>query len=159
MTNNRIFVPTTRRAIDRFVNARVYSSASKSSSPVPIHTRSTGAKPGSLRYPCVEDVLDGAAVQAHVHDVFVILKHRGRTARFRLFFKRHVRLPKSKSAHIRGDLVVMRVGSKNDDSVVNMRAGDRQSADFIVKKMAKAIRDFQSEERILIPLHLEFVRN
>ncbi|KAF8173040.1 hypothetical protein K438DRAFT_1981228 [Mycena galopus ATCC 62051] len=140
MTNNRIFVPTTRRAIDRFVNARVYSSASKSSSPVPIHIRSTGAKPGSLRYPCVEDVLDGAAVQAHVHD-------------------RHVRLPKSKSAHIRGDLVVMRVGSKNDDSVVNMRAGDRQSADFIVKKMAKAIRDFQSKERILIPLHLEFVRN
>ncbi|KAF8143419.1 hypothetical protein K438DRAFT_1505343, partial [Mycena galopus ATCC 62051] len=75
------------------VNARVYSSANKLSSPVPIHIRSTGAKPGSLRYPCVEDVLDGAAVQAHVHDVFVILKHRGRTARFRLFFKRHVRLP------------------------------------------------------------------
>jgi hypothetical protein len=82
----------------------------------------------------VEGVLDCGAVQAHTHDVDIVLKHGRRTTRLQAFFKRHVRLPANSNVDIRGDMLIMRVAGQNKDSVVNMRAGDQRLADYVAQK-------------------------
>ncbi|KAJ7500681.1 hypothetical protein B0H11DRAFT_1628449, partial [Mycena galericulata] len=73
--------------------SRLYSTSESSPISVPVHARCVSSNPQDLRFPCVESILDGSAIQAHIHDIRVVLKHGRRTTHFRAFFKRHVRLP------------------------------------------------------------------
>ncbi|KAJ7833896.1 hypothetical protein B0H13DRAFT_1552846, partial [Mycena leptocephala] len=75
------------------LRARLYSASTTSATTIHVHTRSQSTDPQDLRFPIVEGVLDCGAVQAHMHDVDIVLKHGRRTTRLRAFFKRHVRLP------------------------------------------------------------------
>jgi hypothetical protein len=58
--------------------------------------------------------------------------------RFRIFFKRHRKLPDNRSlphgVHFRGDIVIMRTGALNQLSVVNMRGRDTVVSDYMVKR-------------------------
>lgn len=77
------------------------------------------------------------SLQPYVHDVVVYVHHQAAdglstTSKFQVFFKRHVHLPHNEELDLKGDVVVMRVASRNQLSVVNMRRSDTKIADFIV---------------------------
>ncbi|KAJ3765167.1 hypothetical protein FB446DRAFT_833096 [Lentinula raphanica] len=74
-----------------------------------------------IRVPLVESRFVGwDDTQAHIHDIDVMY----RRCRYRVFFQRHQYLPTNGFLGIQGDLIVMRVGSKNTENVVNARKGD-----------------------------------
>ncbi|KAJ3825930.1 hypothetical protein F5880DRAFT_1610691 [Lentinula raphanica] len=74
-----------------------------------------------IRLPLVESGFEGwPAPQAYIHDIDVIY----RRCRYRVFFQRHKKLRRNPVLRIAGDLVVMRVGSRNIQNVVNPRARD-----------------------------------
>ncbi|KAJ7207283.1 hypothetical protein B0H12DRAFT_1243168 [Mycena haematopus] len=162
MPNSRQFVPyhtpKTFKTVDRFLRSRLYPTWSSSPSTVTVHTRCRSVDPQDTRFACVESVLDGAGVQPHVHDVCIILKHGRRTTHFRAFFKRHVHLPHNTYLNIKGDLLIMRVASANQNSVVNMRPGDQRLADFVARKMSEKIVEFQTPQRTRLPVQLKLVR-
>lgn len=53
---------------------------------------------------------------------------------FHVFFKRHKRLTLNEHRNIQGDVAIMRVSQKCVDSVVNLRRGDVQLADFLLER-------------------------
>lgn len=81
--------------------------------------------------------MDDAGIQPFVHDTAVIVGQGGREkAFFRIFYKRHVRLPLNDALPglgVQGDILVMRVGARNSQAIVNMRSGDAALADLIVR--------------------------
>ncbi|KAJ7635922.1 hypothetical protein B0H17DRAFT_1217191 [Mycena rosella] len=148
---------TAAQTSDIFLRSLLYP-ASVTPAFISAHTRCRGSDPQALRYPCVESVLDCAAFQPHVHDLYVTVKHGRHTSRFRLFFKRHIRLPDNPNVGIRGDLLIMRVASRNEASVVNMRLSDRKLVDYVVKNIAPTIYRFQGRQRIRLPSRLQVVK-
>lgn len=75
----------------------------------------------ALRMPLVEHrFAKWPSPQPYVHDCDVVFHG----LRFRLFFQRHKLLPKNSAFNFKGDLVIMRLGKKNPENVVNLRAGD-----------------------------------
>lgn len=76
--------------------------------------------------------MGGSRTQPHVHDVVVSVANGPYSAKFRVFFKRHQNLPHNGVLNLRGDVVVMRVGSKDPDSVVNLRSSDSRAMDFAI---------------------------
>lgn len=77
--------------------------------------------------------MSGSPLQPHVHDIYVRVS-RPRPILFRVFFKRHVMLPRNVKFNLQGDIIVMRVASRNRQSVVNLRTSDRHIADAVVRK-------------------------
>lgn len=102
------------------------------------------SNPQSIRYPCVESVMDGALLQAHVHDIYVRVLRQSRSILFRVFFKRHAMLPRDPNLNLQGDIVIMRVASRNKQSVVNMRSSDRHLADDVLRQCASRLALFVS---------------
>jgi hypothetical protein len=85
----------------------------------------------SPRIPMVEYCLQMWPLpQPYIHDCTVV--YRG--SRFRIFFRRHKRLPKNPSLNVNGDLIIMRLGQKNLEKVVNLRAGDTKLARQIARR-------------------------
>ncbi|KAJ7087577.1 hypothetical protein B0H15DRAFT_781268, partial [Mycena belliarum] len=115
------------------LRSRLYSTVSAAPTFTAVFTRSR-TNPNGLRFPCVESIFNHFGLQPYIHDIEVELKHGRRTSIFRAFFKRHVRLPPNPTVAIKGDLLLMRVGSRNENLVVNLRKGDRQLADYIAKQ-------------------------
>ncbi|KAJ7037647.1 hypothetical protein C8F04DRAFT_1256866 [Mycena alexandri] len=146
MGNNRSFIPTSRPSKNSFLRARLYSTTRPSPSHILVHTRSF-RKPKLPRFPCVESIMGGARTQAHVHDVFVSIINGQYRATFRLFFKRHQLLPQNGVLDLRGDIVVMRMGSQDRASVVNLRSSDSRAVDFLVAQMLPHLRAFQGPQR------------
>ncbi|KAJ7120070.1 hypothetical protein C8R44DRAFT_877545 [Mycena epipterygia] len=132
---------------DIFLRARVYCAGSPSPAFTSIHTRALSADPQATRFPCVESVMNDYGFQPHVHDIDVELRHGRSITRFRVFFKRHVRLPQNGYAPIMGDIVIMRVSTSNLNSVVNMRSTDRSLSDFVLRRVAHIISSFQGPQR------------
>ncbi|KAJ7807508.1 hypothetical protein B0H14DRAFT_3483164 [Mycena olivaceomarginata] len=155
MPNTCKFLAATPTNLDTFVTARLYPASRKAPMAVQVHTHCSAPNPQLLRFACVESVLDDSAVQSHVHDIAVTVRDGPNTSHFRVFFKRHVLLPASKSLRIQGDLLVMRVASRNEHSVVNMRAGDCRLSAFVTRKIAKHIRKFQKPQRARMPRHVK----
>jgi hypothetical protein len=92
-------------------------------------------------YPFAESVLASPKLQPYVHDLEATVVERRNTYRYRVFFKRHCRLSINLSLYglnpesrLRGDVVVMRVGSKGDGALVNMRERDTVISDYLVAK-------------------------
>jgi hypothetical protein len=91
------------------------------------------------RYPIPESVLNDAIVQPYIHDYLVHIREGTHIYRYRIFFKRHCRLPVNFSMaptpHIfRGDALVMRVGACDCHPVMNMRDRDTILSDFAIIK-------------------------
>lgn len=82
--------------------------------------------------------MEGSSLQPHIHDVYVRVS-RPRPILFRVFFKRHVLLPHNPKLDLRGDVVVMRVASRNRQSVVNLRTSDRRIADAVLREYASVL--------------------
>ncbi|KAJ3820008.1 hypothetical protein F5880DRAFT_1615953 [Lentinula raphanica] len=97
-----------------------------------------------IRVPLVESVFEGWPVpQSYIHDIDVIY----RQCRYRVFFQRHKSLRRNPVLRIRGDFVVMRVGSTNTENVVNPRAGDSVRIRTLSKRFAPHLARFQSGAR------------
>jgi hypothetical protein len=77
--------------------------------------------------------MDGSPFQPYVHDVYVHISYP-RPMLFRVFFKRHVMLPHNAELDLQGDIIIMRVASRNRHSVVNLRTPDRRVADAVIQK-------------------------
>jgi hypothetical protein len=122
------------QTIDCVLQARIYLATKATPSSVKIHTRSLTTNPQLDRSPSVESILEYSQLQPYVHDVLITVRHGSTRSHFRAFLKRHKRLPTNTTLGIQGDLVIMRVASKNLQSVVNMRSSDSKLADFVVKK-------------------------
>jgi hypothetical protein len=97
-----------------------------------VYVRSASIDPQDARYPCVEGILDGSLIQSHVHDFFLCINIKNRRTLFRVFFKRHQNLPLNHFLNIQGDLLVMRVASRNHESIVNLRPSDAHALDRIL---------------------------
>jgi hypothetical protein len=121
------------------IRSRLYSSQRCKPILVKVPTRCTyPARQGGPRFPFAESVLSGSEIQSYVHDCIVTVYERQQTHRFRVFFKRHQKLPANQSLpngmSFRGDIVIMRVGALNQLSVVNMRGRDTVISDYMVKR-------------------------
>ncbi|KAJ6608085.1 hypothetical protein B0H10DRAFT_2227214 [Mycena sp. CBHHK59/15] len=121
----------------KFLKARLYS-AYRPATFHSVHVLCESSDPQGRRFPCVESLMNGDHIQPYIHDVSVMVMHQpdGRrdrcvTSVFRVFYKRHVNLPHNARLDVQGDVAIMRVASKNRQSVVNMRASDRELYDFI----------------------------
>ena len=92
-----------------------------------------------VHYPCVESVMHFASIQPFVHDLRVHVIHRPVPGArpvfsvFKCFYKRHKRLPLNSDLNVQGDLVIMRVATKNLRSVIDMEESDREVADFVAE--------------------------
>jgi hypothetical protein len=83
---------------------------------------------------------DGA-IQPHIHDCIVNVQEGQHTYRYRVFFKRHRRLRFNWSLPLRagrdtlrGDIVVMRMGTLHPRPVINMRARDSAISDYMIPR-------------------------
>ncbi|KAJ6623318.1 hypothetical protein B0H10DRAFT_1944037 [Mycena sp. CBHHK59/15] len=101
--------------------------------------------------------MNGDRIQPYVHDVSVMVMHQpdGRcdccvTSVFRVFYKHHVNLPHNARLNVQDDVAIMRVASKNKQSMVNMRASDRELCDFIAVMIAPKLRAFQGPRRMCL---------
>ncbi|KAG6864183.1 hypothetical protein C0991_011758 [Blastosporella zonata] len=133
MVNQRKFIELSRTSKSALLKSRLYAARACSPRNTPIHVR-WGEAPYDARYPSVEGVLDDILLQSHVHDFFLSTTIKCRRSLFRVFFKRHKHLPYNASLDIQGDLVVMRVASRNRDSFVNLRSTDMHVLDRSLKK-------------------------
>ena len=132
LDNESIYCPDDMQSSDMFLCCRLYQPMSPKN--VTVHTRCASPNPQSPHYPCVERALDYPKVQSHVHDVYVAVKHGRIITPFRVFFKRHTMLPLSGYLGVHGDVLIMRVASRNNASVVNMRSTDGRLADYVAEK-------------------------
>lgn len=80
--------------------------------------------------------MDGALIQNYVHDFFLRVVIKRRSTLFRVFVKRHKNLPFNPFLGIQGDVLVMRVASRNRDSLVNLRASDMRILDRLLTRYA-----------------------
>jgi hypothetical protein len=90
---------------------------------------------GITRFPSVEGVFSGLRLQPFIHDVNVVVYKRNIRHTFRVFCKNHQRLPVNTSVRgtqWHGDIVVMRLGQRGANLVVNMRGGDKELVNFLV---------------------------
>jgi hypothetical protein len=98
---------------------------------ISIGTVSLKAQKTSPRRPMVEYRFQRWPLpQPYIHDCTVV--YHGE--RFRIFFQRHCWLPKNPSLNVNGDLVIVRLGKKNPDDVVNLRVGDTKIARQIAQR-------------------------
>ncbi|KAG6849547.1 hypothetical protein H0H93_007562 [Arthromyces matolae] len=113
-----------------FLRSRLYSTNNLKPSLISIHTRTSSTDPKTTRYPSVEPFLSNFRLQPYVHDTLLFIRRGSYAAHFRVYFKRHKYL--SKNRHIdtvRGDVLIMKVSSKNAESLVNMRSFDAMMVD------------------------------
>jgi hypothetical protein len=124
------------RAIE--LTGRFYRHDMRYPSPIRVCTK----RKGSLRFPVLEGHLESGRAPRCIHDVLIIVHDRRtrETFKFAYFFCRGKRLPRNTSLSrqarrlVLGDVIVMRVGSRIDAQVVNMRGDDRLLADWFVPK-------------------------
>ncbi|KAJ3714403.1 hypothetical protein C8R42DRAFT_726406 [Lentinula raphanica] len=140
-------MPRTRKSLPHASTAfqvkGFHISALNTTTPANIFTLSTRPPrcQGVICVPLVESVFEGWPVpQSYIHDIDVIY----RRSWYRIFFQRHKSLRRNPVLRIRGDLVVMRVGSMNTDNVVNPRAGDSVHIRALSKRFAPHLTRFQS---------------
>ncbi|KAJ7027148.1 hypothetical protein C8F04DRAFT_1267290 [Mycena alexandri] len=146
-----MLIKMTYKAFLKQITARLYS-AHQPAALVPVPSRCSSTNPQDARLPFVETVMGQSSVQPCIHNVLVLVHHKGADGRsaiskFRIFFKRHVRLPYNWRLDLQGDIVVMRIASRSQSSVVNLRRSDNRIADFIVASLAEKLRVFQGPKR------------
>ena len=82
----------------------------------------------------MKSIMEGATTQSYIHDCLIRMGDRRAGHAFHIFFKRHRFLPHSSCLDVRGDILVMRVGKHNANTVVNMCSRDTVVADFVAEK-------------------------
>ncbi|KAK6988826.1 hypothetical protein R3P38DRAFT_2572887 [Favolaschia claudopus] len=132
------------KAIEFTLQALSFSTSSASARRVQIATRSRDTQPQSNRFACVEFNMGHSHFQSHIHDILVNLKHGRFRSRFRIFLKRHIRLPANAVFDVKGDIIVMRVASENSNSLVHLRSSDAPLIRFIMRKCVPSLLFFAS---------------
>ena len=132
--NIRIHLDDRPKTVNRNLQSRLYASSHTKARPVGVMTRCAG----QLRFPFVESVVGNTPVQPYVHDCVVTVIDGRRTHCYVVFFKRHRALPSNALISrlcypftFRGDIVVMRIGSRHGH-VVNMRPGDAVMTNLVI---------------------------
>ncbi|KAJ7016782.1 hypothetical protein C8F04DRAFT_1280643 [Mycena alexandri] len=111
------------------------------------------------RRPLVEAHFSDEARQAFIHDFLVQLKHGRKVSRFCVFLKRGKALsPNAHTNIVAGDVIIMRVGQKDPETLVNMRPTDRAMVDYVFAACLHRIFRFQGPQRTLLPKELIIVR-
>lgn len=110
---------------------RVSSSNNTMAMNVTVVSSSPPRKHDGIRLPFVDYGFEGwPCKQPYIHDCDIIHNRE----RFRIFFQRHRHLAWNTTLAIHGDLVIMQVGKKNVQNVVNARAGDRRRTRLIARR-------------------------
>ncbi|KAJ3779030.1 hypothetical protein FB446DRAFT_630835, partial [Lentinula raphanica] len=101
-------------------------------------------RPFQNRFVFASDLLSDARLQPFVHDVVVSVQFGGQTRKFRVFFKRHVRLPLNQTLQnigvhgFEGDVLVVAFGKQAPAR--NLRGWmENRAADEAIKKLATKI--------------------
>ncbi|KAI6031057.1 hypothetical protein BKA83DRAFT_4035378, partial [Pisolithus microcarpus] len=120
------------------LRCRLYLRSCRRPRQVEMLTRCAGTDYGSPHFPIAESLLQDAPLQPYIHDCEVIVREGQHTYYYCVFFKRHCRLQtnallSSMGSKFRGDVVVMRIGTRTR-SVVNMRARDVVITDYIIPR-------------------------
>ena len=93
------------------------------------------------RLPFPENNLGDLQLQPYIHNCAVTIYEGRRTHRYMVFYKRHCRLQANRclttmvqdaATTIRGDVIVMRLGSKATH--VNLRSGDAKRTDWLMRR-------------------------
>lgn len=123
------------------LRSRLYPSASSSPCYVSVVSRQTCPSSVHTRLPFPENHLGELQLQPYIHNCAVTI-HEGRRAHcFMVFYKRHCCLQANRclttmvqdaTTTIRGDVIVMRLGSKA--SYVNLRSGDAKRTDWLMRR-------------------------
>ncbi|KAJ8482676.1 hypothetical protein ONZ45_g14867 [Pleurotus djamor] len=110
--------------------------------------------PQSCRYPFVEGVMKDATgspyrvVQPYVHDIYLRSTIRRKKVVYRVFFKKHKRLPPNQAlAGVLGEVVILRVAARNMDSVVNLRPSDKAVVDRLATRLLPELRQLQETKK------------
>ncbi|KAJ7755282.1 hypothetical protein DFH07DRAFT_773400 [Mycena maculata] len=158
MPSHRFQVKTTPKVFVRILSmADIHASRRASTNPSPAaYTLLIAHQPN---FPCPSSALPPIRKiddsPPHVHDISMIVVHRDANGRFkssifRLFFKRHTRLSYNRRLDLKGNILIMRVASRNISSVVNMHRSDAKVGDFIVaslNRLSACLRAFQGPKR------------
>ena len=95
------------------------------------------------QYPLVEGMLDQSRLQPYIHDCLITVYEGPYKYNYRIFFKKHCLLNINKAikqigddgdAQFRGDILIMRISTRNSSSYVNFRERDVLLANFLVKE-------------------------
>ncbi|CAK5266291.1 unnamed protein product [Mycena citricolor] len=91
------------------------------------------------RYAMPEGLFADLHIQPHVHDLSVLITRRSIQTKFRVYFRRHCRLPRNATRQgIRGEVLFMRAGKQCKDAVVGLRAGDPLLITSILKQCVRS---------------------
>ncbi|KAL5511027.1 hypothetical protein ACEPAG_3746 [Sanghuangporus baumii] len=133
------------------LRSRLYSSRMARPCNVGVPTRVGN---GSM-FPVAELVLDDMALQPYIHDTCVVLRRARKVHLFKIFYKNHKWLPRNTSVRqiFYGDAFIMRKGATTSKQYVNLRPGDGELADYIMKRFAELRR-----RRKGIPKKVEFTK-
>ncbi|KAI8989146.1 hypothetical protein BD414DRAFT_514825 [Trametes punicea] len=155
MVNSRSYIVPGACTTYRQLVSRFYGADEPKSRPVALMARCDG----DSRYPLVESVLGGMAIQPYVHDCSVSVLHHNRWSRYTIFYRIHHRLPINRAAAlvsgsiaVHGDVLVM--WTDDDGRVVGMRHGDAVIADQIVKRLAEHLDSLHYRKKRVPPTTL-----
>lgn len=121
------------------IQSRLYSATCSKARQVKVPTCCVIRAPD--RFPLPECVFEDAIIQPYIHDCLVRVYEGRHVYHFRIFFKRHRHLHVNQSLRrlsasliFCGDVLVMRAGARNRNSVVNMREHDTVLSDYVITK-------------------------
>ncbi|CAK5264298.1 unnamed protein product [Mycena citricolor] len=110
----------------------------------------TRERPRMPRYAMPEGLFADLHIQPHVHDLSVLITRRSIQTKFRVYFRRHCRLPRNATRQgIRGEVLFMRAGKQCKDAVVGLRAGDPLLITSILKQCVRSFLRCLSVEPLL----------
>lgn len=118
--------------------ARLYPANAPKPSYINVAAHTDPRRPELKRFVVVDGQLTGHRIQAYTHDVESTIRRNGKTYTFRIFFKRHRKLPVNRSlgalreAGVRGDILVVACGPRV--GVRGMGGKEGKVADYLVKK-------------------------
>ncbi|KAJ7135178.1 hypothetical protein C8R43DRAFT_1132728 [Mycena crocata] len=160
MVNHRQFVPIHPKTHNIFLRALLYNTSAATPRYVSVLARALTLEPDDTRFPCVESIMSSMHLQPHTHDVLVALRHGSKTSTFKIFFKRHQTLTKNAVfVSVGGEILAMRVAARNNNSVVNLRTGDRRLMKYILTRLSASLEDFQSPRRRRLPSIIKMVKS
>ncbi|KAJ3752069.1 hypothetical protein FB446DRAFT_605450, partial [Lentinula raphanica] len=119
------------------IYARLYPAQGHYPRPVLARYRENHPARGN-RFVLASDTLAGPNIQSYIHDTILNIHHRRRLYRFRVFFKRHVRLPVNQSIQrlsgirMEGDVLLVACGRQV--TVRNLRSAEGRIADKAMRK-------------------------
>ncbi|KAJ3753727.1 hypothetical protein EV360DRAFT_74277 [Lentinula raphanica] len=157
MGMNQLPLRTNRNTRTHSVRARIYRFNGARSQPVQACYQEETSALGKRRYVFATETLSYPKMQRYVHDSIVDVVYYGRLYTFRVFYRRHKRLPTNQrilqltGIEMDGDVLVVAYGTRF--GVRNFRGNvEAQAADEAVRKLARALTPFRTKRKF--PSHI-----